>query len=432
MSFSFTSTPDGSDIKSENEKHTQMSGGYSCEQCGEQFETSQQLGGHMNKHYAEPEISDDELVAEIQRVAAELDRAPTVTEIEEISDYTTAPYRRAFGTVAKAREAAGFDVEPYLAGKATKEDLLEEIKRLHEKNGVVPTHTTIRDESEHSLKAFINRFGTWTDALNEAGLSPRSRNCLSEEQLLDELRELAAELGKTPTQGEMAEHGKSGSTTYRSRFGSWNEALQKAGLQTNHEMNVQVEVECSLCGDQTLKKPSRLEMYEKHFCSQDCYIRHRRENPFLAGEDNPNWNGGEQEVECSVCGDSLLRIPFYIENNENFFCSTDCRAEWQSENYIGQDHPAWNGGDIPYGPGWTEDKRRAVRKRDGHECAICGLSQSEHRDRYNERLHVHHIQPAREFEKDNPAKNEMENLITLCNPCHSRWEGIPLRPQAAD
>jgi len=107
--------------------------------------------------------------------------------------------------------------------------------------------------------------------------------------------------------------------------------------------------------------------------------------------------------------------------------------ETRSYNPEGEQHPNWNGGPQPYGPGWNASKRRTVRERDGHTCQdpTCSVTQDDHLDRYDEKLHVHHLIKARDLD-DPEERNAAENLITLCRDCHQRWERMAetgLRPQ---
>lgn len=96
---------------------------------------------------------------------------------------------------------------------------------------------------------------------------------------------------------------------------------------------------------------------------------------------------------------------------------------------VGDDHPNWAGGHVPYGPGWTAAKRRKVRDRDNRECQDCGMANDVHEKRHGQKLHVHHIRPARSVE-DPEERNGADNLITLCRDCHlGKWEQMtPLRP----
>lgn len=91
----------------------------------------------------------------------------------------------------------------------------------------------------------------------------------------------------------------------------------------------------------------------------------------------------------------------------------------------GEDHPFWKGGTKPYGPGWNQSKKQAVRERDNHTCQEpnCSVTQDEHLSENGQKLHVHHLQKARDID-DPQERNAKENLITLCLECHRRWEKV--------
>lgn len=71
----------------------------------------------------------------------------------------------------------------------------------------------------------------------------------------------------------------------------------------------------------------------------------------------------------------------------------------------------------------TGQQRAAVLDRDGHQCVQCGMSEGEHLQRWGRPITIDH--------KDkNRANNKLENLQTLCLPCHGRKDLIPqLRQQ---
>ena len=83
-------------------------------------------------------------------------------------------------------------------------------------------------------KTYHERFGSWLDALEEAGYDLDAlRNesgppKLGEDVLIEDLQELADELEKQPSQREMNEHGRHSHTTYVRYFGSWTNALEAA------------------------------------------------------------------------------------------------------------------------------------------------------------------------------------------------------------
>jgi transposase len=126
---------------------------------------------------------------------------------------------------------------------------------------------------------------------------------------------------------------------------------------------------------------------------------------------------GERVGHCEY---TVLR---YLERH-----NIEIREQGPPEIPSGKEHWNWRGGQTDYGEGWSSEKRRRVRKRDGCRCQACGMKQQEHIAQHGMRLDVHHIIPAREFE-DATARNAMTNLITFCRSCHNKWEGIPLRPQ---
>ena len=70
----------------------------------------------------------------------------------------------------------------------------------------------------------------------------------------------------------------------------------------------------------------------------------------------------------------------------------------------GKNHPNWQGGisSLPYSVDWTEDLKRAIRKRDQYTCQMCGKEPA---------IDCHHI----DYDKKNCNPT---NLITLCRSCH--------------
>lgn len=80
---------------------------------------------------------------------------------------------------------------------------------------------------------------------------------------------------------------------------------------------------------------------------------------------------------------------------------------------LGAANPAWRGGRLEYrGEDWPA-QRRAARARDGDTCQRCG--------HHSRNLPVHHIWPFRLW-ADYRDANVLENLITLCPPCHGTVE----------
>lgn len=151
---------------------------------------------------------------------------------------------------------------------------------------------------------------------------------------------------------------------------------------------------CANCGDEITAAKSDAE--RKKYCSNECYYGDR--------------NG--EVLECEWCGDEFYAYDSYA--NKARFCSQECYGKSMEIHGNAPERP-------PYGMGWNERKREAVRERDGRKCLDCNLPEEWHERMFGVKLHVHHmISP---WESDEPeVHNAMENLVTLCAVCHRKRE----------
>ena len=113
------------------------------------------------------------------------------------------------------------------------EELLDAIRDLADELGETPTMNDIDAAQGYpSAVACYERFGSWNAALLEAGLEP-SHNKIehTEDELLNAIRSLAKDLGRTPSSNDMNDaEGTPHTSTYQGRFGSWSQAVEAAGL----------------------------------------------------------------------------------------------------------------------------------------------------------------------------------------------------------
>ena len=86
-----------------------------------------------------------------------------------------------------------------------------------------------------SSTTLISRFGSWNHALELAGLTVTKRNDIPTAELISDLQRVAAEV-KTAclTQSIYKTHGRFSRYPFKDRFGSWARALTAAGLATTH------------------------------------------------------------------------------------------------------------------------------------------------------------------------------------------------------
>ena len=160
--------------------------------------------------------SDAELIEQIQKLAAELGRAPVFAEYEN-SELVI----NRFGGWVKFLKTAG--LEP--AG--TKNPITDEelIQRVREEAAQLDSPPNLHEFEHGGIAA--RRFGSWNKFLERAGLEPqRYRQFNSDEQLIELVQQLAAELGRTPLREEFKHRDLAGR-----RYGGWKQFLQSAGLK---------------------------------------------------------------------------------------------------------------------------------------------------------------------------------------------------------
>lgn len=185
----------------------------------------------------------ESLLAELKRVAADIGEIPSTTQIDEHSRYSSGMYADEFGTITAAREAATFasgeDSEqesqahdstdeshgqpddsataPTPDSGPSRQALINEIQRLDDGENLVPYASEMDSDGAYKSYDCLQEFGSWDEALEAAGIDKRER-------LLEELRRVRDELGQLPKTTEMNHHGRVSAGMYANFFGSWTEA----------------------------------------------------------------------------------------------------------------------------------------------------------------------------------------------------------------
>ncbi|MEE9215634.1 MAG: HNH endonuclease [Thermodesulfobacteriota bacterium] len=120
------------------------------------------------------------------------------------------------------------------------------------------------------------------------------------------------------------------------------------------------------------------------------------------------------EWTCETCGkECFINRAQMTKARKLRFCSQTCA----NIGNRGEGNPAWRGGHKKYyGKDWRPLQRLA-RKLDDNTCQRCGITKKQ----INRNLDVHHLNPVVTFENPNDA-NYIENVVTLCHPCHSTVE----------
>lgn len=120
-----------------------------------------------------------------------------------------------------------------LRRRYTDEDILEELRAAAARLGRSPTMREFARDPEARVhpQTVIEHFGTWNAAKRAAGLYPR--RFLTREELLEQLQRLGDELGRVPTARDLADRRRSfpSASLYAHTFGSLADALREAGFE---------------------------------------------------------------------------------------------------------------------------------------------------------------------------------------------------------
>lgn len=157
-----------------------------------------------------------------------------------------------------------------------------------------------------------------------------------------------------------------------------------------------VSVKCAGCGKEFKIHNHRVGQTKNNYCGHKC----RRT---------------AKTIKCDWCEKEMIRVPAQIEKHN--FCSKKCMGKYQTKFYSGVNSKHWLGDyDKYYGPNWNH-QRNLARERDHFECQLCGKKEDK------KQHDVHHKKAFALFGINNYQKaNELNNLITLCNVCHSSIE----------
>lgn len=155
-------------------------------------------------------LSNQELIDLVQKQAEETEKTPTAISFPHLQDAV-----KQFGSWNNFLRSAGL-----------KKDISdEELFALVQERASELGYTPALKEFDYSWLA-TKRFGTWRKFLQKAGLKMKSKKRMSDEHLIELVREKALEIGRSPLYKEFEL-----SYLAASRFGTWNDFLERAGLE---------------------------------------------------------------------------------------------------------------------------------------------------------------------------------------------------------
>lgn len=422
---------------------------YTCTHCDETFQTPQAKATHAAQ--LQTRIEPITKLLAIREVANELGRPPTLVEMNERGAVSGDTVVDEFGTWNDGLRAAGLD--PQHHSEISRSALLTAITQLADELGHAPRQRTWIERGKYGLDAVVDRFGTWTTAVEAAGYTPISQvqvnGKVPTRTILESIRSVAEDFDRAPTASEFREQGAVTPQTVKNRFGSYRAGVNAAGLEPHEPRAYPSEVlleAVQRLGEELGRPPTNGEMDELGVVAASTVSN--RFGSWNAGLEAAGFNVNRESniTEADLArslrrlGCQLGRPPEYADHHRARYAVTTYQKRFESwANAVAAAgyEPRITESRSPqyYGPNWAE-QREAALQRDAFMCQMpeCDVNQKAHFAKYGCELHVHHIQPLRDFTPESGGvrfdqANTLENLVTLCADHHPMWElMVPLVP----
>ena len=295
-----------------------------------------------------------------------------------------------------------FELNEYKS-QLTDEEILADIKSTARKLGNdYISISTYKKHGKYSQTAIQAHFGTWKNALLLAGLRNERKQSelklISDEEFFQDLQRVAKLLNsKTVPYEEYRKHGKYSAEHSFKRFGKWNIALEKAGLETTgfnkdriSEQDCFDEIErmWRLLG----RQPTSTDIIKKGICRYSIDTFKRRFGGWRKALESFVDYINDTDSEYEPVSNSSVESEDISENLLEEKLKNDINSKHHTPRNI------------------NTRLRFKVLSRDKFKCCACGASPA--KDPAVE-LHVDHIVPWSEG-----GETVIENLQTLCSKCN--------------
>jgi len=166
-----------------------------------------------------------------------------------------------------------------------------------------------------------------------------------------------------------------------------------------------IKTKCKKCGKEIEVFKSQIENGRGKFCSRKCSSSYNN-----SGDKNPMY-GKKHKTETIEKIKKTRKKQGNYNKGKTWKISEEKRKNMARNTWEGRGNPAWIDGRARsrgyIWKNWNETLKRSIRERDNYVCQLCSSIQGE------KTFSVHHI----DYNKHNC---DHENLITLCNSCHSK------------
>lgn len=210
--------------------------------------------------------------------------------------FSTATMQNRFGSWNLALDRAGLQVSKRMF--IPRNELLAEMRRVAAELGSqILTKEQFEEFGKFSAETIVRAFGSWAAGLKAADLevSGSYRGRVSEEELFDNLACVWEALGRQPKRDEVeAPLSRHSGKTYAKRFGSWRKALEAFVSAANEDQRV------------TDDKPQQGQIAESEVSSHQ-HFKHKTKR-------DPSWRlrfmvNRKDRFTCKACGRSPVTHP---------------------------------------------------------------------------------------------------------------------------
>lgn len=176
-------------------------------------------------------VTDQELLADVMRVVGLVgDQYLSYSLYKAKGKYSEATFRRRFGSWSAVLEKLGLRTEKTSQEmkRISKKSMIDDVKRVSQiLSSEVVTTTEYKKHGNFALPTIGERFGSWSNFIQEAGLGQTNHvSRIDDSDLFKEIERIWVSLGKQPTTTDMQKGiSKYSLDTFMRRFGGWRNAL---------------------------------------------------------------------------------------------------------------------------------------------------------------------------------------------------------------
>lgn len=197
----------------------------------------------LNEYKAK--LTDDEILIDIQKTAKRFDRDYiSISFYKKYGKYSQTAIKAHFGSWKNALALAGLRNERTSSERKliSDEEYYEDLQRVASilKMKTVP-YSEYKKYGKYSAENIIKRFGKWNNALERAGLESTGfcKDKITKRECFDEIERIWILLGRQPTSTDIINTNisKYSIDTFKRRFGGWRKALEEFVAYINESEN---------------------------------------------------------------------------------------------------------------------------------------------------------------------------------------------------